>query len=497
MTAVTGLVDAFSYLVLGHVFVANMTGNVVFLGFALAGAPGFSVTASVVAIGSFALGALIGGMVGSRYGRHRGRLLALGATVQAALLAASALLAALAGGSVTAGYRYSLIVLLGAAMGVQNAVARKLSVPDLTTTVLTLTITATAADSSIAHGPGSKMGRRLLAVVTMLAGGLIGPSWYSTPRCTTRSLSPSPGSWSWPWPPGGWGGGPVVDDTWVAVRAMATRVFPRRRRGGYGGDASRPRPDLPMGTDLLPEVGHIVVLMMENHSYDNYLGLLGKGDGLPIGPDGKPEAVNLRSDGRPVRAFHLATTQQVEHVPTQSWRASHLQYDGGRNDGFVRSAEETVEGGAEHAELAMGYWEAGDIPFYYWMAKNFPVVDRWFSSCLGPTIPNRRFLIAGTANGLVDDRAIDLLGYPPSGTVFDQLDRAGVTWANYHAAPRSRVWVAQLFGRSLRSAARAVLTALRGRWGVKLKSSKPEPASAMFQFTVDSFPVAWPASSAT
>ena len=69
LTLLTGLVDAFSYLVLGHVFVANMTGNVVFLGFALAGAPGFSIAASVVALGSFWSGAFIGGGVGSRFGQ--------------------------------------------------------------------------------------------------------------------------------------------------------------------------------------------------------------------------------------------------------------------------------------------------------------------------------------------------------------------------------------------------------------------------------------------
>ena len=74
MTLVTGLVDAFSYLVLGHVFVANMTGNVVFLGFALAGVPGFSVTSSLAAVASFALGALLGGKLGSRHRDHRGRL---------------------------------------------------------------------------------------------------------------------------------------------------------------------------------------------------------------------------------------------------------------------------------------------------------------------------------------------------------------------------------------------------------------------------------------
>lgn len=149
LTFLTGLVDAFSYLVLGHVFVANMTGNVVFLGFALAGAPGFSIAASVVALVSFWSGALIGGKVGSRLGGRRGRLLNTAASIQAVFLAASVVLGALAGNAMTAGFRYPLIVVLGIAMGIQNATARKLAVPDLTTTVLTLTITGTAADQAV------------------------------------------------------------------------------------------------------------------------------------------------------------------------------------------------------------------------------------------------------------------------------------------------------------------------------------------------------------
>ena len=166
--------DAFSYLVLGHVFVANMTGNVVFLGFALAGAPGFSVAASVVALGSFWSGAFIGGSVGSRFGTNRGRLLNIASSIQGVFLAASLVLAAVAGNAMVTGFRYPLIVVLGTAMGIQNATARKLAVPDLTTTVLTLTITGTAADSALAGGRGSLSGRRLLAVAAMLIGGLVG-----------------------------------------------------------------------------------------------------------------------------------------------------------------------------------------------------------------------------------------------------------------------------------------------------------------------------------
>jgi uncharacterized membrane protein YoaK (UPF0700 family) len=211
MTLVTGLVDAFSYLVLGHVFVANMTGNVVLLGFALAGAPGFSITASAVAIGSFVIGAVLGGQLGLRCGPHRGRLLSSAAIVQGVFLAVGVILAALSETPVPAGYRYGLIVSLAVAMGIQNATARKLAVSDLTTTVLTLTITGIAADSAILGGKGSKAGRRLIAVAAMLLGAVVGAAFVihahivyplvialiviGAVATVTRALLYSDGSW--------------------------------------------------------------------------------------------------------------------------------------------------------------------------------------------------------------------------------------------------------------------------------------------------------------
>jgi uncharacterized membrane protein YoaK (UPF0700 family) len=174
MTVVTGLVDAFSYLVLGHVFVANMTGNVVFLAFALAGARGFSIPASLSALGAFGLGALAAGGLGSHLGRHRGRFLSTGAAAQTFLLVVSVVLAQLSARPVAAVDRYALIVVLAVSMGIQNGVARKLAVPDLTTTVLTLTLTGISADSAVVGGAGSRAGRRLVSVAAMLVGALIG-----------------------------------------------------------------------------------------------------------------------------------------------------------------------------------------------------------------------------------------------------------------------------------------------------------------------------------
>ena len=173
LTLTTGLVDAFSYLTLGHVFVANMTGNVVFSGFALVGAPGFSLTASLAAVGAFATGALFGGRLARRAHAHRGRLLHRALVLETLLVAAACAAAQMADSSHDA-VRYLLIVLLGLAMGVQNAAARALAVPDLTTTVLTLTITGIASDSRLAGGPGSRAGRRVLSAAAMFLGALIG-----------------------------------------------------------------------------------------------------------------------------------------------------------------------------------------------------------------------------------------------------------------------------------------------------------------------------------
>jgi uncharacterized membrane protein YoaK (UPF0700 family) len=174
LTMVTGLVDAVSYLNLGHVFVANMTGNVVFLGFALAGAADLSLPASLVAIAAFLAGALAGGRLGSSVGHHRGRLLAIATYLQVALLGAAVIVSTAAFAPEGGAVRYGLIVLLALAMGLQNAVARRLGVPDLTTTVLTLTLTGIAADSIPAGGANPNPGRRLAATGTMFLGAAIG-----------------------------------------------------------------------------------------------------------------------------------------------------------------------------------------------------------------------------------------------------------------------------------------------------------------------------------
>jgi uncharacterized membrane protein YoaK (UPF0700 family) len=172
LTVITGLVDAVSILELGRVFVANMTGNVVFVGFAISGAPGFSLSASLFALAGFLLGASVGGFLIGRVVHDRARLFLSGAALEL-LLVACAFGVVESAGSLDASERSAVAAMLAAAMGIQNAVARRLAVPDLTTTVLTMTLTGIAAD--LRSGSWGKfLVRRLLVVGTMFVGAVTG-----------------------------------------------------------------------------------------------------------------------------------------------------------------------------------------------------------------------------------------------------------------------------------------------------------------------------------
>jgi phospholipase C len=192
---------------------------------------------------------------------------------------------------------------------------------------------------------------------------------------------------------------------------------------------SLPFPDLAPGTDTMPEIEHIVVLMMENHSFDNLFGMLGRGDGFTLDANGLPTASNPYADGSIQLAFPMPTTCQLQGKPSQDWLASHEQYAQGKLDGFVESASGPV---------SMGYWDGTSLPFTYALASQFPIGDRWFCSVLGQTDPNRRFLIAATSAGQTDD----LGGYakeelpvvlPANGTIFELLEKYDISWCDYCA----------------------------------------------------------------
>ncbi|MFD9392495.1 YoaK family protein [Streptomyces sp. NPDC060000] len=174
LTVVSGLIDAVSYLGLGHVFTANMTGNVVVLGFAAAGAPGFSVPHTATSLGCFLVGAAVGGRVARRLGtgsRRRWTRATLAAEAGLVAISAAVAFAAPDHAPVTV---YSVIALTAFAMGLRNATVRKLGVADLTTTVLTMTLTGLASDSRAGGGAGARSPRRTASVIAMVVGATLG-----------------------------------------------------------------------------------------------------------------------------------------------------------------------------------------------------------------------------------------------------------------------------------------------------------------------------------
>jgi phospholipase C len=190
---------------------------------------------------------------------------------------------------------------------------------------------------------------------------------------------------------------------------------------------SLPFPHLPAGTPSLPEIKQVVVLIMENHSFDNLLGM------LPYEVRGRRHVdgltrrhhrfLNFNPDasGNKVFAQHASTPCQLHAVPSQSWNASHESYDEGRMDGFVRAS----------TDIAMRFWDKRDIPFTYSLARHFPIGQRFFCSTLCQTYPNRRFFFAGTASGSIDDKAYALATPAANGTIFDRLDAHHIGWRVY------------------------------------------------------------------
>lgn len=183
--------------------------------------------------------------------------------------------------------------------------------------------------------------------------------------------------------------------------------------------------DVPVG-EAIP-IDHVLVLMQENRSFDHYFGKLREAGHAEVAapPEGWS---NPGPDGGAV-PYHHDTAFCVED-PTHSWSNSLAQYNNGAMDGFVRTNE-------PHGERAMAYLDGSDLPFYYGLARTFAVGDHYFSSVLGPTWPNRLYLMAGTSfgltvNGLVsqDTRA------NPVDNLFRRLDAARVPWRNYAGGGR-------------------------------------------------------------
>jgi phospholipase C len=241
---------------------------------------------------------------------------------------------------------------------------------------------------------------------------------------------------------------------WRPVRDLSQPLASQREALRVLGSSRMRLPDslpdvtLAAGTDTLPEIQHVVVLMLENHSYDNLLGMLGRqpggrprGDGFTLSDDGLPDATNPYPNGMLQRAFRMPTTCQFGSTPSQEWAASHNAYNNGAMDGFVRTPISPFTSQLVGA-VAMGYWTGDDLPFTYDLANRFAIGDRWFCSCLAQTDPQRRYLIAATSSGMTDDIGTGpgsivpdaSLGAPANGTIFDRLETAGVSWADYNTS---------------------------------------------------------------
>jgi phospholipase C len=269
--------------------------------------------------------------------------------------------------------------------------------------------------------PGSGISRRRFIGSTagLALGGVLGSALASSSAGGTTSTTTAGAS------------------TITEIRAAALEAVGRDRLRTPG---SLPNPALPAGTDTMPGIEHIVLLMLENHSFDNIFGVLGRGDGFTIGSNGLPTATNPYADGSLQHAFLMPSVAQLGDTPSQEWQCSNMAYDKGRMDGFVTAP--ISPGSSPVGAVAMGYFDRSHLPFTYSLASVFPIADRWFCSLLGQTDPNRRYLIAGTSGGMTDDIAEsvsltalqDPLLAEPDPTIFDLLTAYNISWIDYNAS---------------------------------------------------------------
>ncbi len=228
---------------------------------------------------------------------------------------------------------------------------------------------------------------------------------------------------------------PLGLETLFGGTPASARTGPARARKSRGPGAL-PYPNLPVGgyTGAFP-FEHIVLVMQENHSFDNYLGM------LPVSGQPKAEGFRFNKKEEPVN-WNLVDNERmyVYHQPgeigasdsgSQSWDDSHIQIAAGKMSGF-----------AQTGPGSMGYYTQDDLPFYYSLATTFALANRWFCSVPAQTYPNRRFLMSGTASGVVSTDIDNIDIYPANGTIWDQLTRYQIPWLNYFSdAPTSAIQV--------------------------------------------------------
>jgi phospholipase C len=162
-------------------------------------------------------------------------------------------------------------------------------------------------------------------------------------------------------------------------------------------------------------IENIVIVLQENHTFDNYFGAYPGAEGIV----GKSICIpsSTSSPSNCIGPFH-----DPNHTPVDmnhNWKSAHQDYDGSKMDGFVLS---------EGSDETMGYYDDQDIPHYWNAAKNYVLCDHYFTSVMSESAPNHLFLVAGTAGGIIDDNVPSILKFPP---IFQQLDQLGVSWKVY------------------------------------------------------------------
>lgn len=166
--------------------------------------------------------------------------------------------------------------------------------------------------------------------------------------------------------------------------------------------------------DGIGKIDKIVVVLQENHTFDNYFGSYPGADGTTGGSICLPVAPGSANCVGP---FHSKTLTPLDM--NHNWSAAHTDYDQGKMDAFIYS---------EGSEQTMCYFDNSDLPRYWKAASNYVLCDRYFTSVMSESAPNHLFLVAGTAGGLQDDRVPSTLSFPP---VFQQLDSKGLSWKVY------------------------------------------------------------------
>ena len=192
----------------------------------------------------------------------------------------------------------------------------------------------------------------------------------------------------------------------------------------------------PAGADNLEKVDNVVVLMLENRSFDHMLGYLSLTGGRPEIDGLRPGMAN-EDQGRTHPVHHLATTA-VEMDPDHSASAIDQQVAEGSMSGFVASAVATLaRRGVEDGDpgCVMGYYDAADVPVYDHLAEEFAVCDRWFSSVPGATLPNRLYALCGAAAGSRDDRPSYIPPLYHQRSFIRHLDADHVSWRWYSFDP--------------------------------------------------------------